>query len=220
MLQLLASNGISVNIQESWGQTPLIIATQQSRLGCMKVLLKHNAHMELRDHHHGNTALHVACTTKDEETVLLLLDAGANPHIVNKIGLSSLGVAIENKFYRALPLLIEFGACMNNKDWEIASGGLQVYIRECTGILNLSLITLLLYPLATPLPLLRLCRVAVRQGLGPNQLEEGLSNVPSSTKDYIQALRDDCCANDVAKKHALLGRTITATKTNKATTKF
>lgn len=29
-----------------------------------------NADTEIHDHHHGNAALHVACTTKDKETVL------------------------------------------------------------------------------------------------------------------------------------------------------
>lgn len=134
MLSLLASHNVNINAQESWGQTPLIIATQQSRLECMKTLLHLNADTEIHDHHHGNTALHVACTTKDEETVLLLLDGGANVHSVNKMGLSSLGVAIENKFYRCVQLLIEYGAKMNEKDREISSSGLQEYIQECTSM--------------------------------------------------------------------------------------
>ena len=139
MLRLLASHEVDINVQESWGQTPLIIATQQSRLECMKTLLNLGADTEVHDNHHGNTALHVACTTKDEETALVLLDGGANVHSINRMGLSSLGVAIENKFYRGLPLLIEYGACMNKKDREMCSSGLEVYLEELTGKLTFSL---------------------------------------------------------------------------------
>lgn len=133
MLKVLASNQASLNAQESWGQTALMISTQRSRLDCMKELLHFGVDTELHDHHHGYTALHVACTTRDEETVLLLLDAGCDVHAVNKQGLSCLGVAIENKFYRAILLLIEYGAQMNGRDWTVTPVGLQPYIHSVTG---------------------------------------------------------------------------------------
>ena len=84
--------------------------------------------LQERDHHHGNTALHVAITTKDEETLLLLLDAGCNVHNINGRGLSCLGTAIEHKFYHAAPLLLEYGARPNEADWAIFSPGLQSYL--------------------------------------------------------------------------------------------
>lgn len=133
MLQLLTSHRVNINVQESWGQTPLMIATSQSRLECMKTLLNANASKDVRDYHHGNTALHVACTTKDEETVLLLLDGGANPCAINAQGLSCLGFAVENKFYRILPLLLEYGARLNDVDRQVVSSGLQNYLDNCLG---------------------------------------------------------------------------------------
>ena len=133
MIKMLYTHRVNINIQESWGQTPLMIATQQSRLECMKMLLSLGAEKEYHDREHGNTALHVACTTKDEQTLLILLDAKADVHSVNFSGLSPLGVAIENKFYRGIPLLLEYSARLNTKDWSISSDGLQYYITQSTG---------------------------------------------------------------------------------------
>lgn len=69
----------------------------------------------------------------DEETLLLLLDAGCNVHNIDGRGLSSLGVATDNKFYRAVPLLMEYGAHPNDADWAVLSPGLQSYIIDQRG---------------------------------------------------------------------------------------
>ena len=90
-------------------------------------------HWQECDHYHGNTALHTAVTTRDEETLLLLLDAGCSVHNINGHGLSCLGTAIENKFYQAVPLLLEYGARPNDADWAVISPGLQSYIVDQLG---------------------------------------------------------------------------------------
>ena len=128
-MKIMADNGIDLNQQESWGQTPLMIATQQSRIHCMKLLLELSVNTELRDHLHGNTVLHIAAAVKDEETLLVLLDGGCNVHVVNNASLTPLGVAIENKFYRAIPLLLEYGAIPNENDIERCTGGLYEFIQ-------------------------------------------------------------------------------------------
>lgn len=76
--------------------------------------------------------------------------------------------------------------------------------------------------IGTPLPLSRLSRVAIRQAIGPVNLEYVLSNWPSSVSEYIQSIRNDCCETEVAKKYALVGRTIIrpTNKIDEATTKF
>ena len=79
------------------------------------------------------TALHVACSTRDEETLLTLLDAGTNLRAVDSKGQGPLGVALENKFYYAVPLLLEYGAKMNQKDRECISLALEQYIEEVEG---------------------------------------------------------------------------------------
>ena len=130
MVKVLGSNFVAINAQESWGQTALMISTQRCRHDCMIELLLAGVNTELHDHYHGYTALHIAVTTRDEETVLLLLDAGCDVHAINNQGLSTLGIAIVNKFYAGIPLLIEYGARMNDKDWEITPPPLQLYVHK------------------------------------------------------------------------------------------
>ena len=119
-----------MNIQESWGQSPLMIATQQSRLECMKLFLELGVNKECCDRLHGNTALHLACTTRDEQTLLLLLDGGCDIRAVNIAGLTAFGVAVENKFYRAVSLLLEYGVVPNERDIAICSKGLEGFLRK------------------------------------------------------------------------------------------
>lgn len=82
----------------------------------MVSLISLGADLEVKDYHHGRTALHVACTGPDEEAVLILLDAGADLTATDSDGLSPLGVALVNKFYRIVPLLLEYGARLNYCD--------------------------------------------------------------------------------------------------------
>lgn len=132
-VELLIQWGANVNAQESWGQTPLIIATSRSRLQTMVALIRLGANLELKDYHHGQTALHVACASKDEETVLVLLDAGADLTATDGSGLSPLGVALVNKFYRCVPLLLEYGAKLNDRDKEHLPQLLVVYVDQQRG---------------------------------------------------------------------------------------
>jgi len=122
-----------IDAQESWGQTPLIIATRNSRVPCMRLLLTLGADTEVKDHHDQMTALHVACTTKDEETLLTLLDAGTNLRAVDSKGQGPLGVALENKFYHAVPLLMEYGVRMTAKDRETMSTLLERHVEDIEG---------------------------------------------------------------------------------------
>ena len=61
--------------------------------------------IEIRDYRHGQTPLHIACSSKDEERVLVLLDAGCDVQATDGQGRSPLGVALLNRFYGAVPLL-------------------------------------------------------------------------------------------------------------------
>lgn len=126
-----------INAQESWGQTPLIIATLNARIHCMRALVQLGANTEVKDHHHQKTALHVACTTtRDEETLLTLLDASASVFATDDKGQSSLGVAIENKFYYAVPLLVEYGAKLNQMDRKNMSPVLEEHVDNLSSMLT------------------------------------------------------------------------------------
>jgi ankyrin repeat/SOCS box protein 3 len=123
-VELLLSHGALINCQESWGQTPLAIATLQGRLVTMGALLSHGADSEIRDYQHEQTPLHIACASKDEDRVLVLLDAGCDVQAADGQSHSPLGVALLNRFYRAVPLLVEYGARLN--DTERAAAGLPL----------------------------------------------------------------------------------------------
>ena len=131
--QMLVQWGANINVQESWGQTPLVVATLKGKIHCMKTLVHLGADTGIKDYHHAQTALHVACSSRDEERVLVLLDAGSDVHAANGESLSSLGVAIANKFYRVVPLLLEFGARLNDRDREIIPEPLLEHIDQQTG---------------------------------------------------------------------------------------
>ena len=79
---------------------------------------------EICDYQHGQTPLHIACASKDEARVLVLLDAGCNVQATDGQGRTPLGVALLNRFYRAVPMLLEYGARLS--ETERASAGLPL----------------------------------------------------------------------------------------------
>ena len=87
---------------------------------------------EICDFQHSQTPLHTACASKDESRVLVLLDAGCNVHATDGKGRSPLGVALLNKFYQVVPLLLEYGAGLNDTDRAIIGLPLQQYLDEET----------------------------------------------------------------------------------------
>ena len=90
-------------------------------------------HSEIKDFQHSQTPLHIACASKDEERVLILLDAGCNIHAVDGEGRSPLGVALLNKFYRVVPLLLEYGACLNSGERASVGEPLLHYLDQQRG---------------------------------------------------------------------------------------
>lgn len=102
----------------------------------MVSLISLGADLEVKDYHHGQTALHVACSGSNEETVLILLDAGADLTATDVNGLSPLGVALVNKFYRVVPLLLEYGARLNYCDKAKLPQLLVAYVEKQCGELG------------------------------------------------------------------------------------
>jgi ankyrin repeat protein len=214
-VELLLSHGALINCQESWGQTPLAIATLQGRLVTMGALLSHGADsgwlgktplciamlyslsLEIRDYQHEQTPLHIACASKDEDRVLVLLDAGCDVQAADGQSHSPLGVALLNRFYRAVPLLVEYGARLN--DTERAAAGLPL-------LNHLDNLTT-----GTPLSLSHQCRVVVRQSIGPTNLANSdLStlNLPPQVLAYLHAILEVCEESGEVKRRAVEGVTV------------
>lgn len=87
---------------------------------------------EICDFQHSQTPLHIACASRDEARVLVLLDAGCNVQPTDGEGRSPLGVALLNKFYRVVPLLLEYGARLNERERSQTGIPLLQYLDEET----------------------------------------------------------------------------------------
>lgn len=92
----LIALGADVNECDCNGVTPLWLAAQQSNYEAAKILIEHGANLEARDRF-GSSPLHRAIIhsklAKDDRTIKLLLDAGADIHCQNNSGITPLKLA-------------------------------------------------------------------------------------------------------------------------------
>eukprot|EP00915_Cephaloidophora_sp_WS-2016_P005723 GHVH01007594.1.p1 GENE.GHVH01007594.1~~GHVH01007594.1.p1 ORF type:complete len:468 (-),score=26.65 GHVH01007594.1:70-1473(-) len=86
LLEWLYMQGMSLELQDDNGRTPLIWASNRGSLVCTQWLLSRGAHLGHRDHS-GRTALHMAACSGNEEVCLLLAQKGA----VNLLHESTIG---------------------------------------------------------------------------------------------------------------------------------
>jgi hypothetical protein len=80
-----------------------------SNTDMMKILLDHDAKVEIRDAD-GETPLFVASSSREPELVRLLLQAGADPNTEAKDGWSALMMATRDGYYLVVKYLLEGGA--------------------------------------------------------------------------------------------------------------
>ena len=202
--ETLIRAGADPNAQEAWGLTPLMVAAQKSHVEVMRLLLKSGADRHTKDHHHGQTALHVACAARDLECLLLLLDGGCDVGSVDKQGCSPFGIAMISRFFAALPLLREYGARLNEADRrQIPEPVLSRYLppeSRCILFAVTVLFVLRLVPLIhavmlidEPLTLLRLARVAYRRAVQAWN-DDWLTHtpLPGNLKDFVAGIHNVC----------------------------
>lgn len=85
----LVANGVNVNIKDSNGWTPLIVATDFGHVEVVKILIAAGADVNARKHGlwiinpagHGETALIWAAIRGQVEIAQILLESGASPDI-------------------------------------------------------------------------------------------------------------------------------------------
>ena len=93
-IKTLLEYGADINVQESWGQTPLMLAALRGHKEALVFLLQ-------------NTA----CETRELATLKLLLDSGCDPNATRSSdGASLLKLAIEHRFTEGVQLLLQYGA--------------------------------------------------------------------------------------------------------------
>lgn len=99
------------------GCTPLIVAAEHGAGEAVKVLLRHHADLEACDPA-GNTALHMACRTKNFQVVQDLIAAGADVNARINYGGTPLIMASANSTPAVVQLLLDAGADIHAADEE------------------------------------------------------------------------------------------------------
>ncbi|XP_010934831.1 acyl-CoA-binding domain-containing protein 1 isoform X1 [Elaeis guineensis] len=82
-------NGVSVNLRDSEGRTPLHWAVDRGHVSVVEILLSKNADVNAKDNE-GQTPLHYAAVCEREETALLLVKQHADPNSKDHDGNSPL----------------------------------------------------------------------------------------------------------------------------------
>jgi len=112
---------ININVRETNGDTPLIIACQTGHADIALYLLDHGADPNLICEC-GNTALYVATFSYDRHESIELMESllkhGANPNILCQYCLSPLMIACKDKFEEVTKLLLQYDADPNMQDSE------------------------------------------------------------------------------------------------------
>ena len=87
-VQALLVGGADVNDRDKSGWTPLHFAAEYQRADVVRVLATAGADVNARERQVGNSPLHRAVMSSRGagETILALLDAGADPDLVNDLG--------------------------------------------------------------------------------------------------------------------------------------
>lgn len=104
IIEFLAANGVNHNFQDEKGWTTLMMAHNKKDI--MKILLKHGAPVNLKGYpgHGWETPLHSAVYNKDMETVMLLLEYGADIHLKDSDGRTPLSLAQKDSLLRSYML--------------------------------------------------------------------------------------------------------------------
>ena len=120
-LAVLLKHGGDVTVRDTDGNTPLHhavggIAVDLACAPSTRLLVQHDAPVN-QANQDGNTALHLAAKRTREDSLAVLLDAGANPRAVNGDGLTPLQLFVKAGVDqgRIVALLVDAGADPNRK---------------------------------------------------------------------------------------------------------
>lgn len=114
--ELLIKAGAEINVKDNFGWTPLMYAADV-KIGVTMVsyLLANGADPNIRNND-GDTALKMAVSGNNVETIKLLIDKGANVEITDKEGNTPLMLAAANGRLEAVSQLLAGGADLGKTD--------------------------------------------------------------------------------------------------------
>ncbi|KAI6647281.1 Cortactin-binding protein 2-like [Oopsacas minuta] len=113
ILQELIHHGCHIDVQDSWGCTPLMVAINSKSIECVKLLLVHQANVELRDYLYNATPLQIAIHSKYYDVIPLLLYNGAEINVSGAKFSTPLVQAAEIRAVHLIQTLLEFGGKPN-----------------------------------------------------------------------------------------------------------
>jgi ankyrin repeat protein len=106
---------ISIDDQNHFGSTALMLAAYMGRASCLKLLIDQNAKINMQDKY-GGTALICATIDGHDKCVKLLIDSGADVHKQNKDGYTALMRAAIDGHDKCVQLLIDNGADVDKQN--------------------------------------------------------------------------------------------------------
>lgn len=118
ILQWLTESGISVNVTNAVGCTPLLNVARAGHLTMAKILLKRGADVNIKvTGEDSRTCLHAACLCGSVEMVRLLLENGADPDASTSTAMRTpLHWAAEMGHLEIIKILVKFGANISASD--------------------------------------------------------------------------------------------------------
>jgi hypothetical protein len=118
LAEMLIRHGADIEVQDMFGNTPLLYAVDKDRVEIVKMLLKRGASVHACDFR-GNTPLHSACAVNNLEMVEILLDRGADPEAMDyanqKPANRTSNRAIEQSIERAIQNIKDGGESQTQK---------------------------------------------------------------------------------------------------------
>ena len=112
LMSILLENGVSINSQDSLGETPLHYAVQEGNLILVMELLENHANTNSQNKN-GDTPLHIACRYGHSAIMMKLLEDGAAINAENYQDETPIHYASRNGHVSILKNLIQNGAYTN-----------------------------------------------------------------------------------------------------------
>ncbi len=109
IVEMLIAKGALVNVEDTSGNTPLLLATKKRIKRIVEMLIANKANVNASDEY-GNTSLMAASETGEKDIAELLIDNGANVNAKNISNITPLMLAARKGHKELARLLIVRGA--------------------------------------------------------------------------------------------------------------
>lgn len=139
-VSFLMSIGANPDLRMSTGWSALLIAAQEGQSECIRIIASSGrANIDIQLENSGqSTAILIACRNGHVQALLALLDAGADPSIVNAYGQGPAHVASQFGYVDCLQILIARGAdykSADNNNMTPMDHAIMLERADCVGVL-------------------------------------------------------------------------------------